>query len=67
MDEHLKRIIHDSKHQQNYTEATIIKGDTDWEVDITHIQHLIVRMDTFCMDIGIPLIDAGRHGLKDSQ
>lgn len=37
------------------------------KVDIMHIQFLIVRMDMFCMDIGIPLIDAGRHGHKESQ
>ena len=37
------------------------------KVDITHIQLLIVRTDSFYMDIGIPLIDAGRHGLKQSQ
>lgn len=37
------------------------------KVDIMHIQFLTVRMDMFCMDIGIPLIDAGRHGHKESQ
>lgn len=37
------------------------------KVDNMHIQFLTVRMDMFCMDIGIPLIDAGRHGHKESQ
>lgn len=34
------------------------------KVDITHIHLLIVRTDMFCVDIGIPLIVAERHGLK---
>ena len=63
-------------HKQSYIEATTVKGDTELGrsfTDIAHIQLLsgtivrISRDSTFYVDIGILLMDTGRHGLTGSQ
>lgn len=65
----------DSRHKQNYMEARIIKGDTEWGrltllilfAQIQLLSGTVVRIsgdDTFCVDVGIHPAGAGRHGLK---